>query len=84
MRTPWGGRRFEKQGDKIIQHSMVDKDMAWEVVQVADTIDISNRHYNAKSALAKTVRFDSKDQNRMIWGGNADDLKGTCAMRTTT
>ena len=79
MRTPWGGRRFEKQGDKIIQHSMVDKDMAWEVVQVADTIDISNRHYNAKSALAKTVRFDSKDQNRMIWGGNADDLKGTCA-----
>ncbi len=77
MRTPFGKRRFEVQGDKIIQNSMVDKDMAWEVVQVVDTVTRGNKHYNELSALAKTVRFDKNDQ--MVWGGNADDLKGGCA-----
>jgi hypothetical protein len=77
LRTPFGKRRFEVQGDKIIQNSMVDKDMAWEVVQVRDTVTRGNKHYNEKSALAKTVRFDDRD--RLVWGGNADDLKGACA-----
>ncbi len=77
MRTPFGKRRFEVRGDKIIQNSMVDKDMAWEVVQVVDTITRGSNHYNEKSALAKTVRFDAQDQ--MVWGGNTDDPKVVCA-----
>ncbi len=77
LRTPFGKRRFEVRGDKIIQNSMVDKDMAWEVTQVVDTITRGNRHYNERSALAKTVRFD--EQDHMKWGGTPDDLKGTCA-----
>ena len=39
LRTPFGKRRFERRGDKIIQNSMVEKDLAWEIIQVADTID---------------------------------------------
>ena len=55
-----GKRRFERRGDKIIQNSMVEPDLAWEVVQTADTIDPRAKHYNEKSQLAKTVRFDER------------------------
>ena len=39
LRTPFGQRRFERRGDKIIQNSMVEPDLAWEIAQIADTID---------------------------------------------
>jgi hypothetical protein len=64
--TPFKKRRFEELGGKIVQRSMVEPDLAWEIVQTRDTIDPHNSHYNAKSALAKTVRFD--DAGSMIWG----------------
>ena len=57
LRTPFGKRRFERRGDKIIQNSMVEKDVSWEVKQVLDTITPGNEHYNPRSRLAKTVRF---------------------------
>ncbi len=63
MRTPSGKRRFEVRGDKIIQNSMVEKDLSWEVTQVADTIDPAKPQYNARAALAKTVRFAPNGQN---------------------
>jgi hypothetical protein len=66
LRTPFGKRRFERQGDAIIQNSMVDKDLAWQIVQVKDVITPGNKHYNALAALAKTVRRD--DEGRMVWG----------------
>ena len=59
LRTPFGKKRFEKQGNVLIQNSMVDPKLAWEVVQTVDTIDPTSRHYNEKSRLAKTVRFDA-------------------------
>ena len=34
LRTPFGKRRFERRGDKLIQNSMVEKDLSWEVVQI--------------------------------------------------
>src|SRR5208282_203513 len=46
-----------KQGNILIQNSMVDDKLSWEVVQTTDTLDPSSRHYNEKSRLAKTVRF---------------------------
>jgi hypothetical protein len=66
LRTPSGKKRFEKQGNVLIQNSMVDEKLSWEVVQTVDTLDPASRHYNEKSRLAKTVRFDAN--NRMTWG----------------
>jgi hypothetical protein len=65
LRTPSGKPRFERRGDKIIQNSMVEPGLSWEVVQTKDTIDPKSPHYNAKSAVAKTVRFEN---DKMVWG----------------
>ncbi|HEV8032206.1 MAG TPA: hypothetical protein VGP42_14420, partial [Stellaceae bacterium] len=65
MRTPSGKPRFERRGDKIFQNSMVEPGLSWEVVQTKDTIDPKSAHYNAKSAVAKTVRFEGE---KMVWG----------------
>ncbi len=65
LRTPSGKRRFELRGDQLIQNSMVDAELSWPVSQVADTIDPAKPDYNARAALAKTVRFEG---NRFAWG----------------
>jgi len=56
--TPFGKRRFQIAGGKILQRSMVDPDLAWEVTQVIDTLDPASSHYNERSRLAKTLRTD--------------------------
>ena len=68
MRTPFGKRRFEAQGDRIIQNSMVEPNLSWEVKQVADTINPQHPAYNALAALAKTVRFTDDSKTKMTWG----------------
>src|SRR5206468_10741724 len=45
LRTPFKQRRFEKRGNTIIQRSMVECDLAWEITQVADTTDPKSPHY---------------------------------------
>ena len=54
---------------------MVDPKLAWEVVQTVDTLDPTSRHYNEKSRLAKTVRFDA-NTNQMAWGDVPRGLDG--------
>ena len=66
MTTPFGKQRFELRGKKLIQNSMVEKGLSWEVKQVVDTIDPKHENYNALAALAKTVRFDSSGNYK--WG----------------
>lgn len=61
--TPWGPR-FEWEGRKLFQHSMMSPDTRWEIPQTVDTIDPSSSHYNAKSAYAKTIQRDGRK-----WGG---------------
>jgi hypothetical protein len=73
LRTPNGQPRFERRGKQIIQRSMVEPDLVWEVTQVVDTIDPKSKHYNAKSALAKTVRFEG---DRMVWGSVPRTVEG--------
>jgi hypothetical protein len=63
LRTPWDNRRFEWRDGKLYQHSMVEPDKEWEVVQTLDTITPGNAHYSEKSRWAKTVRLDGK-----TWG----------------
>ncbi|MSR30835.1 MAG: hypothetical protein EXR99_04940 [Gemmataceae bacterium] len=65
LRTPSGKPRFERRGNKIFQRSLVEKDLIWEIVQTADTLDPQSPHYNAKSAIAKTVR---RDGDKIVWG----------------
>lgn len=76
LRTPFKMRRFERQGEKIIQRSMVEPDLAWEVTQVADTINPESTHYNERARLAKTVRFDG---DRIVWGDVAGGNGSVCA-----
>jgi len=67
--TPFGRRRFRKEGDRILQRSMVDPEREWEIVQVFDTLDPGSPHYNERSRLAKTLRPDGR-----TWGDlPADD-----------
>ena len=75
--TPFKKRRFEQVGDKILQRSMVEPDLAWEITQTSDTIDPSNAHFNAKAALAKTVRFD--DAGALVWGDLPKPGQRPCA-----
>jgi len=69
-KTPFGKPLFEVEdlGDgrkRFFQNSMVEKDLRWEVVQTKDTVTEGHPRYNAKSALAKTVRVEN---GRMVWG----------------
>jgi hypothetical protein len=68
MRTPFGKRRFEWQGQKLYQNSMVEADLHWEIPQVVDVITPGNPHYSERARLAKTVRFKSKDSSELVWG----------------
>lgn len=81
MKTPFGKPRFEVQDlgqgkTRIYQNSSVEPDLRWEIVQTRDTITPDHPRYNAKSALAKTVRFEG---NQMVWGDVPAPGKYTCA-----
>jgi len=68
--TPFGARRFEWMGDKLIQRSMLEDNKEWEVKQVIDTIDPASPLYNEKARLAKTIQRDGS-----TWGELTDDDK---------
>ncbi len=69
--TPFGQRRFLWFDGKLLQRSMVNPKMQWEVVQVKDTITPGNAHFNQRSYDAKTVKNAG--------GGMAhSDAKMTC------
>ena len=76
LRTPFKQRRFERLGKKIIQRSMVEPDLAWEITQVIDTIDPGSMHYNERARLAKTVRFE---RDNIVWGDVPDSSRTPCA-----
>ena len=71
LRTPSGRRRFEREGNKLFQNSMVEPNLRWEVVQTLDTITPSSEHYNVKSHMAKTVR--TLDDGKVTWGGSPSE-----------
>lgn len=58
LRTPWGLRRFEWRGDRLIQRSMSEENEEWEVVQTVDTVTPGNPHFNEKSLRAKLMTKD--------------------------
>jgi len=58
LRTPWGLRRFEWRGGKLLQHSMTDEHVEWEIVQTKDTVTPGNLHFSMKSFRAKLMGKD--------------------------
>jgi len=54
----------------LLQRSMVEEGLMWEVKQTAYTIRPDHPHYNPRSHAAKTVRFDEGGQ--LVWGGQPD------------
>jgi hypothetical protein len=65
LRTPWGLRRFEWRGDKVIQRSMSEESKAWEIVQTVDTVTPGNVHFSMKSMRAKLMNKDGVVPPRM-------------------
>lgn len=55
LRTPWGLRRFEWRDGVLIQRSMNDPHLEWQVVQTADTVTPGNPHFSLKSYRAKLM-----------------------------
>jgi hypothetical protein len=78
LRTPFGKRRFERRGDALIQNSMVEKDLSWEIHQVVDTVTPGHKFYNEKGHLAKTVRFRA-GANVFEWGDVPGGNECKCA-----
>jgi hypothetical protein len=59
LRNPDGRRRFEwvkKDGrDVLVQRSLVDPELEWDISLVKNSLDKNHPDYNAKAARAKTV-----------------------------
>ena len=90
LRTPWGLRRFEWRGEKLFQHSMLEQNKEWEVVQVLDTVTPGNPHFNAKSLRAKLMNKDGVVQSQIqpddtqLAHGNAKMTCYSCHTSWTT
>jgi hypothetical protein len=80
LRTPFGPR-FEWKKDNrgrdiLIQYSSMRHDMKWEVPLTKDTIDPYNeKHYNPKSAYAKTLHRDGTTFGVTKLPTTSDDCK---------
>jgi len=73
LRNPDGKRRFEwKEGNfgrrKLIQRSIVDPDLEWEVSLVKDSVDPSSPEFNGKSARAKLMSASAADDGKFEFG----------------
>jgi hypothetical protein len=65
LRTPWGLRRFEWRGDKVVQRSMSEENKEWEIVQTIDSITPGNVHFSEKSLRAKLMNKDGVVSSQM-------------------
>lgn len=62
LRNPDGKKRFEWLGEKLIQRSVSDPDLSWELSLVKDSVTPGHGEYNAKAARAKLMSTDGKTQ----------------------
>ncbi len=79
LRTSYGPRfEWKKDGvgrDILIQYSSMRDDMWWEVPLTKDTVDPFSKHFNLKSAYAKTLHRDGTTFGVTKLPKNADDCK---------
>lgn len=74
LRNPDGRYRFEwvnRSGKrKLIQRSIIDTNLEWELSLVKDSVDPSSSNYNPKSARAKLLSRNA--EGALKWGVEAD------------
>jgi hypothetical protein len=73
LRNADGRRRFEwmevEEGRRIlVQRSIVDPNLAWEVSQVRDTLDRTHPRFNEKAARAKLMSREGAETGRYTFG----------------
>ncbi len=73
LRNPDGKRRFEWFYDasgrrKLIQRSIVDPKLEWEVSLVKDAVDSTSPHFNAKAARAKLMSRSGAEDGSFAFG----------------
>jgi len=73
LRNPDGKRRFEWSYDSmggrvLIQRSIVDPALEWQVSLVKDSVDAANPHFNAKAARAKLMSRAGAETGRFEFG----------------
>lgn len=72
LRNPDGKRRFEwitKDGrDTLVQRSLLDPTLEWDISLVKDSVTKSHPEFNAKSARAKTLSNATTGINVGQWG----------------
>jgi len=62
-----GKRRFEWQGDHLIQRSVLDPELEWQLSLVKDSVNPEHAEYNEKAARAKLMSSDVATQD---WGAD--------------
>jgi hypothetical protein len=60
-----GRRRFEWQGQKLVQRSVLDPEREWTLSLVKDSVNPEHEEYNEKAARAKLM---SNDVGTQEWG----------------
>jgi len=73
LRNPDGQPRFEWRQDRsgrrvLIQRSIVDPELSWEVSLVKDSVDPGSPRFNAKSARAKLMSRSGADDGSFRFG----------------
>jgi hypothetical protein len=63
IRNPDGKRRFEWRGSTLIQRSLLNPGLEWEVSLVKDSVTPGSAHYNEKAARAKLMSNDTARQD---------------------
>ncbi len=65
--TPNKERRFVRRGNKVIQRSMINDTLVWEIPQLVDIVDPKSENYNAKARQAKMITAAGTE-----WDGISD------------
>jgi hypothetical protein len=73
LRNPDGQRRFEWVDDgggrrKLIQRSIVDPNLSWEVHLVRNSVDPASPYFNPKAARAKLMSRSGADDGSFVFG----------------
>ncbi|MEJ7927147.1 hypothetical protein WG908_10325 [Sphingobium sp. AN641] len=73
LRNPDGKRRFEWYYDasgsrRLIQRSIVDPKLEWEVSLVKDSVDPANPHFNARAARSKLMSKSGAEDGSFVFG----------------
>jgi hypothetical protein len=73
IRNPDGQRRFEWYYDasgsrRLIQRSVVDPKLEWEVSLVKDSVDPANPHFNARAARSKLMSKSGAEDGSFAFG----------------